>query len=72
MAKENTLRLRIDHVKVDFLYYPYALINKPLAIDEIRILSIKDIAAMKLSAVSKRGSKKTFLIFMNYYRKNIR
>ena len=60
MAKENTLKLRIDHIKVDLLYYPYRLIDMPLEIDGIRMLSIKDIAAMKLSAVSKRGAKKDF------------
>jgi hypothetical protein len=51
---------RIEGVKVDILKFPYPLI-RPVLIDEgVRLASLEDIAAMKLIAVSNRGSKKDF------------
>lgn len=47
-------------VKVDFLRYPSEIIDKVIMIDNLRILSIKDIIPMKLSAISGRGAKKDF------------
>ena len=47
-------------VKVDFLRYPHPLIDDPIRTDGLRILSIKDIIPMKLSAISGRGAKKDF------------
>lgn len=57
---KNTLNLVVDTVKVDVLSYKYPLLNKIDVIENIRLLSIEDIAAMKLSAVSSRGSRKDF------------
>ena len=59
-VKDYTLLLKINNIKVDILHYPYRLIDSILVEDGIRMLSPKDIAAMKLSAVSKRGAKKDF------------
>jgi len=59
-SKENTLLVNINKIKVDFLYYPYPLLEDKIKTENIRMLSTKDIAAMKLSAVSKRGAKKDF------------
>lgn len=56
----NTLNLQIDDIKVDILSYKYPLLEEIEIIENIRFLSIKDIAAMKLSAVSSRGCKKDF------------
>ena len=56
----NTLNLQIDDIKVDILSYKYPLLEKIEIIENIRFLSIKDIAAMKLSAISSRGCKKDF------------
>lgn len=47
-------------VKVDFLRYPYKLIDDMIQTDGLRILSVKDIIPMKLSAISGRGAKKDF------------
>jgi len=44
------LNLFIDDIKVDFVSYQYHFLNPPLLEDEIRLASIQDIAAMKLSA----------------------
>jgi predicted nucleotidyltransferase component of viral defense system len=57
---KNTLNLVIDNVEVDILRHNYPLIEPVLIIDDIRLLSDKDIAAMKLSAIARRGSKKDF------------
>lgn len=47
-------------VKVDFLRYPHPIINEMIQTNGLRILSVKDIIPMKLSAISGRGAKKDF------------
>ncbi len=47
-------------VKVDFLRYPHPLIDNQIQSEGIRLLSVKDIIPMKLSAISGRGAKKDF------------
>ena len=49
-----------EFVKIDFVKYPYPLINKVKEMDGLRLLSIEDIIAMKLSAIANRGAKKDF------------
>jgi len=56
----NSLNLFLEGIKVDLLSYRYPLLESIQIIDGIRIFSIKDIAAMKISAISSRGSKKDF------------
>lgn len=63
--EKNTLNLNVktidnSYVKVDFIKYSYPLINKIQEIDGIRLLSLEDIIAMKLSALANRGAKKDF------------
>ena len=50
-----------EFIKIDFIKYPYPLINKVLEIDGLRLLSVEDIIAMKLSAIANRGAKKDFV-----------
>jgi len=57
---ENTLNLSVEGVKVDILRYAYPLIEQPRQVDGYQLLEISDIAAMKLAAITKRGSKKDF------------
>lgn len=57
---ENMLYCMIDNIKCDFLFDPYPQIDPPLESDQIRLYSVADIAAMKLKAISGRGSKKDF------------
>ena len=52
---------KIDDVKVDFVNYKYPLLTDCLFIDNIRVASRTDIAAMKLNAIAGRGSKKDFI-----------
>ncbi|MFK7795980.1 MAG: nucleotidyl transferase AbiEii/AbiGii toxin family protein [Aureispira sp.] len=55
------LNIFIDDIKVDFVSYRYAFIKNSLEIDGIRLASIEDIGAMKLAAITGRGSKKDFI-----------
>ncbi len=51
----------IDGVKVDFVkYHQYKFIEPPLLIDGLRLMSIPDIAAIKIAAILKRGVKTDF------------
>tara|TARA_R110000796_G_scaffold96719_1_gene202643 strand:+ start:26642 stop:27268 length:627 start_codon:yes stop_codon:yes gene_type:complete len=66
----NSLSLSIQGVKVDVLSHQYALLEPPEIIESVRFLSTQDIAAMKLSAVAQRGSKKDFfdlIELLNHY-----
>lgn len=51
----------IDQVKVDFVTYGYPWLREALCEGNIRIAQIDDIAAMKLEAITNRGSKKDFV-----------
>lgn len=57
----NILIAMIDNVKVDIVNYPYPWIDNEICEQHIRLASDKDIAAMKLSAITNRGSKKDFI-----------
>jgi len=56
----NTLNCFINGIKIDFLRYAYPLISVVVIEDGIRIAGMPDIAAMKLSAIAQRGSRKDF------------
>ncbi|WP_089239399.1 nucleotidyl transferase AbiEii/AbiGii toxin family protein [Belliella buryatensis] len=51
----------INDVKVDFVSLPYKWIDDPILENPVKLASIKDIAAMKLAAITNRGSKKDFI-----------
>jgi predicted nucleotidyltransferase component of viral defense system len=51
----------VDGVKVDIVNYQYPWIQGAISEDSIRLASIQDIAAMKLAAITGRGSKKDFI-----------
>jgi hypothetical protein len=60
-STKNILITKINDIKVDFVNYKYTLLSKPFFVENIRMLSTKDIAAMKLNAIAGRGSKKDFI-----------
>ena len=61
-AENGTVQsLRVDNVKVDLVNYPYPWMDDALEEDGVRLAGLKDIAAMKLSAVANRGRKKDFI-----------
>lgn len=51
----------VDSVKIDFVNYSYAWIDEPVYENEIRLASMRDIAAMKINAIEGRGTKKDFI-----------
>jgi predicted nucleotidyltransferase component of viral defense system len=57
----KVLNLFIDDIKVDFVTYQYEFLQSPILIDELRLASIPDIAAMKLAAITGRGARKDFI-----------
>jgi predicted nucleotidyltransferase component of viral defense system len=52
--------LFLNNVKIDVVNYPYPWIDSVLKNEKIRIASSKEIAAMKIAAITNRGSKKDF------------
>lgn len=58
---EGTLNLFINKVKLQFLYYPYNLLEEFIPWNGINLSSMIDIACTKLITISMRGSKKDFI-----------
>lgn len=51
----------INGVKVDMVNYPYPWLDLPIVEDGVRLASLNDIAAMKVSAIVNGGTKKDFI-----------
>ena len=60
-ASKNINTFLVDNVKVDFVNYHFEWIQQPLKTDGLILAKQKDIAAMKLSAITGRGTKKDFI-----------
>jgi len=60
-TSENINILLIKGVKVDFVNYSYPWLEDQILEEGIRIAGLKDISAMKLAAITGRGSKKDFV-----------
>lgn len=58
-SKEH-LRLLVDSVKIEFIRHDYPYLQNIETIQDIRLYSLPDLAAMKLNATVNRGSKKDF------------
>jgi len=56
-SAKNTLKGSINDVKVDILAHRYPLVDQPFVEEGIHMLSLKDIAAMKLNAVAISGQR---------------
>lgn len=52
--------LFLNDIKVDNVHYPYRWIDDMLMVDNLRLATSKEIAAMKVNAITNRGSKKDF------------
>lgn len=59
--KDGTFHLRLENTAVSLFHYPYKLLKPPSKWKGLKIASVEDIAAMKMSAVAGRGSKKDFI-----------
>lgn len=61
-AENGTVQsLCVNNVKVDLVNYPYPWLDDAIEEGNIRLAGLRDIAAMKLSAVANRGRKKDFI-----------
>lgn len=61
---KNSKNVRIyllNNIKVDLVNYAYPWLENAVYEDDICMAGLKDIAAMKLAAVTGRGSKKDFI-----------
>ncbi|HQI46977.1 MAG TPA: nucleotidyl transferase AbiEii/AbiGii toxin family protein [Bacteroidales bacterium] len=57
---ENIFIYLINNIKIDIVNYHYEWLEKPILTEGIKLAGKKDIAAMKLSAITGRGTKKDF------------
>ncbi len=56
--EKNTVKGSINDIKIDFISHNYPYVEDPLTTkDGIRLYGMKDIAAMKLSAIADDGSR---------------
>ena len=52
---------KVNGVKIDCVSYPYKWLAPAVVTDGIRLAGIPDIAAMKIAAVTNRGTRKDFV-----------
>ena len=57
----GTILGKLGNVKFSLFYYPYPLLKKTISFKNINLASITDIAAMKIAAISERGTKRDFI-----------
>ena len=57
----GTILGKLGNVKFSLFYYPYPLLRKPISFKNISIADIADISAMKIAAISERGTKRDFV-----------
>jgi hypothetical protein len=57
----DTLLGELQGVKISFFRYRYPLIGEPVLALGIKFASLQDIAAMKLDAISRRGTRRDFV-----------
>lgn len=55
LESHNTLITTINDIKVDFIRFKYGFTYPTIIEKEIRLVNIKDIAPMKLDAITERG-----------------
>lgn len=58
---KSVLVVSLRGIKVDVVNYRYGLLEPVRQIDNLRLLSLPDIAAMKLAAITGRGRKRDFI-----------
>jgi len=59
--QKGTIHGTLDEIRVSFFYYGYKLLFPLVKFEDINLVDERDIAAMKIDAVSSRGSKKDFI-----------
>ena len=56
-SHRNTLKGTISGIFVDLITHPYSLIRPLVVVENIRMASLEDIAAMKVNAISGNGTR---------------
>lgn len=51
----------VNGIKVDIVNYSYPWLQKSIIIDKIKLANMQDIAAMKIAAITGRGTMKDFI-----------
>ncbi len=67
---KNTLKGSINNIKLDIISHKYALVKPILKLENTRLYSIEDIAAMKLSAIAGNGTRSKDFIDIYFILKN--
>ena len=65
----RTLHLNIDGMKVTFLGYSYPLLFPVNEFNRVKVADVRDIACMKIDAISSRGAKRDFIDLYTVARK---
>ncbi len=60
-ASQRIYRMVLRNVQLDIVQYDYPWLTPPVVEGAVRLASIPDIAAMKLAAITNRGTKKDFI-----------
>lgn len=58
---EDTLDGLLDNIKISFFHYDYKQLYSFVEFEGIKLADERDIACMKIDAISSRGSKKDFI-----------
>ena len=58
---ENINVYTVNGIKVDIVNYPYPWLAAEISEKNLRLAALKDISAMKLAAITGRGTKKDFI-----------
>lgn len=58
---QNTFLGKLNSIKISFFLYPYPLLFKPKIHQNIAVADLRDIACMKIDAISSRGTKRDFI-----------
>ena len=59
--ENDTVHGAFEGTKLSLLWYPYKMLKEPVVYNGIQIANPVDIACMKISAISSRGTKKDFV-----------
>ena len=59
--EKGTLTLTINEIKVSLFHYPYPFLDEKKTWKGISIAGVRDIAAMKVMAITQRGAKRDFI-----------
>jgi hypothetical protein len=57
----HAILIDVAEVKTDFVFQPSKIIGEIISEENIRMASMQDIAAMKISAITARGRKRDFI-----------